>query len=216
MNITYKVKSNNWFKTQNFRFHLTWTNETSPAARRLSAERSIHPLLDSSEFSISRNLTIAQLAASVDWLDARRRISDTIRRDTCWQNARMSRNFSIISDDGLFPNTCKAIQLHDVFYFILCHIILLVPYLCDIFLQEQQTGNNQRGKCWLILKLEHVLYINPFGWKWRLLMFAFIVELSANISLSRWLFQLQVSFILLSPSSGPLDRIYKQGTPTSS
>jgi len=47
-------------------------------------------------------------------------------------------------------------------------------------------------------------------------MFAFIVELSANISLSRWLFQLQVSFILLSPSSGPLDRIYKQGTLTSS
>ena len=132
--ITHKVKRNNWFKTRNFRFQLTWTNETFPAARRLSAERSIHPLLDSSEFSISRNLTIAQLAASVDWLDARRRISDTIRRDTCWQNARMSRNFSIISDDGLFPNTCNAVQLHHVFYFSLCHITLLVPHLCNIFL----------------------------------------------------------------------------------
>lgn len=103
--------------TQNFASLLTWTNVTSPAARRLSADRSIHPLLDSSEFSISRNLTIAQLAASVDWLDARRRISDTIRRDTCWQNARMSRNFSIISDDGLFPNTCNATQLYYLFYF---------------------------------------------------------------------------------------------------
>jgi hypothetical protein len=90
---------------------------------------------------------MAQLAASVDWLDARRRISDTIRRDTCWQNARMSRNFSIMSDDGLFPNTCNAIQLYHVFYFNLWHTTLLVPRnLWYILIETTDTEQLEREK----------------------------------------------------------------------
>lgn len=62
---------------------ITCINDWSPAANRLRVERSIHPLLDSSEFSISKNLAIAQLAASVLWLLARFLISDTMSLETC-------------------------------------------------------------------------------------------------------------------------------------
>lgn len=61
---------------------LTWTSLRSPAAKRLSADKSIQPLLDSSEDPISRKLTMEQDAISVDWLEARRRISATIKADT--------------------------------------------------------------------------------------------------------------------------------------
>lgn len=84
----------------------------SPAASRFRVESSIHPLLDSSQFSISRNLAMAQLAASVLWLEARLRISDTISSDTWWLNARMSQNFSFMSHVGLLPNTYKQFCNH--------------------------------------------------------------------------------------------------------
>ena len=77
----------------------------SPAAKRFNADSNIQPLLDSSLFSISKNFTIAQLAVSVLWLLARRRISDTISLDTCCVNAKISQNFSFMSVEGLEPNT---------------------------------------------------------------------------------------------------------------
>lgn len=83
----------------------TWMSDWSPAANRLSVDNNIHPLLDSSEFSISRNFAIAQLAASVLWLLALFLISETISLETCWQNDSMSQNFSFISLEGLVPKT---------------------------------------------------------------------------------------------------------------
>lgn len=84
---------------------LTSTSDWSPEANKFNADNNIHPLLDSSLFSISRNLAIAQLAASVLWLDARFLISTTINLDTCWQNANISQNFPFISLEGVDSNT---------------------------------------------------------------------------------------------------------------
>lgn len=77
------------------------------AASRLRLVSSSHPLLASSLASISRNSAMARLAASVLWLLARRRTSFTISRDTCRQNADMSRNLSLMSAFWLLPNTCN-------------------------------------------------------------------------------------------------------------
>jgi len=71
-------------------------------------DKSIHPLLDSSQFSISKKLAIVLQAASVDWLDARNRISATIRADISEHHILISQNFSIISAQGLLPKTCKT------------------------------------------------------------------------------------------------------------
>jgi len=49
---------------------ITWIKDASPAANKFNDDSNIQPLLDSSQFSISRNLTIAIEAASVLWFDA--------------------------------------------------------------------------------------------------------------------------------------------------
>lgn len=77
------------------------------AVSRFRVESNIQPLLDSSQFSISRNLTIAIAAASVLWLEALRRISVTISVDTCLANACTSQNFSVRSLAGLRPKTLQ-------------------------------------------------------------------------------------------------------------
>lgn len=89
-------------------FHIlpTCIRETSPFANRFKVDNSIQPLLVSSVVSISRNLTIAMDAASVLWFEARLRISATIRRETCWQKATTSQNFSLISEAGQALKTC--------------------------------------------------------------------------------------------------------------
>lgn len=85
--------------------------DTSPLSNKLRVAKSIHPLLVSSVVSTSRNLTMAMDAASVLWLEARLRISLTMRRDTCWQKATTSQNFSLMSFDGQLLKTCKNGEL---------------------------------------------------------------------------------------------------------
>lgn len=76
-----------------------------PSDKRFSEVNNIQPLLASSTLSISRNLAIAELAATVDWLDARFLISETANRETFWQKVATSGNFSTISLAGQWEKT---------------------------------------------------------------------------------------------------------------